>query len=35
MGANLEEVKAQEGRQKLLQQNQKLDEAMKVGYDME
>eukprot|EP00347_Sterkiella_histriomuscorum_P012813 403367129 len=35
MGAHLEEAKVWEGRQKLLQQNQQLDSAAKVGYDME
>ena len=45
MGANLEEAvlvlnywplkKAWEGRQRLIEQNQQLDNAAKVGYDME
>ena len=35
MGAQLEEVKTQEGKQRLLSQNAQLDGALQVGYDME
>ncbi len=35
MGATLEEVKAWDTRQRLLQQNKDLEMGIKVGYDME
>mmetsp|Transcript_27004 Transcript_27004/g.20210 ORF Transcript_27004/g.20210 Transcript_27004/m.20210 type:complete len:108 (+) Transcript_27004:311-634(+) len=35
MGANLEEAKHYEARQRLIEQNRQLDQAVKVGYDME